>query len=194
MTQNANPTGPTAVAPTAGLIASVAAWFWIDLTHVGHVAFLLLAHPPERRPSDSPEAIEARMRGLAEALALAEPHKPLPDIGARLFMHRDADVLLSLDECDYLLHVPIGGEWARFVCNGGPVTVAVGLDPLPARSHLEVVEAYLTQRVRQGRLLLGKTRASRVQSGRPSRTARQTEGPVNDEMRLVRLSVPPSPP
>ncbi|MFC9913953.1 hypothetical protein [Streptomyces sp. NPDC059862] len=164
LTQTSDPAPPSAVTPTAGLIASVAAWFWIDLTRAGHVAFLLLAHPPGRQPGDSPEMIEARMRGLAQALTLAEPTEPLPDIGARLFMYRDADVLLSLDGCDYLLHVLIGGEWARFVCNGGTVTVMVGLDPLPARSPLEVVDAYITQRVRQGRLLLGKTQvADRLQ-------------------------------
>ncbi|WP_328437574.1 hypothetical protein OHA71_10635 [Streptomyces sp. NBC_00444] len=154
-----NRIAPSAVTPTAGLLASVAAWFWIDLTQVGHVAFLLLAHPPGRQPCDSPEMVEARMRGLARALTLAEPSQPLPDIGARLFMYRDMDVLLSLDGCDYLLHVPIGGDWARFVCNGGTVTVAVGLDPLPARSRLEVVDEYVTRRVCESRLLLGKTRA-----------------------------------
>lgn len=154
-----NRTAPSAVTPTAGLLASVAAWFWIDLTQVGHVAFLLLAHPPGRQPGDSPEMVEARMRGLAHALSLAEPSQPLPDVGARLFMYRDTDVLLSLDGCDYLLHVPIGGDWARFVCDGGTVTVTVGLDPLPAGSSIEVVDAYITRRVREGRLLLGKTRA-----------------------------------
>ncbi|WP_409471922.1 hypothetical protein [Streptomyces sp. HC307] len=157
--QTAERTAPVTIAPSAGLLASVAAWFWIDVTQAGHVAFLLIAHPPERRPDESPQVIEARMRGLAHALTLAEPHKPLPDIGPRLFMYRSADALLSLDDCDYLLHVPIGGQWARFVCDGGTVTVVVGLDPLAPGSPIEAVDAYITQRVTEGRLLLGKTRA-----------------------------------
>lgn len=147
--------------PTAGLLASVAAWFWIDLTQVGHVAFLLIAHPPERRPGESPELLAARMRGLADALSLAEPATTLPDIGPRLYMHRESAAVLRLDGCDYLMHIPIGGEWARFVCDGGTVTLAVGLDPLPARSALTAVEPYITHGVTEGRLLLGKTRATR---------------------------------
>jgi hypothetical protein len=157
LTQTTERTAPAAITPTAGLLASVGAWFWIDVTQAGHVAFLLIAHPPERRPDESPQVIEARMRGLARALTLAEPHKPLPDIGPRLFMYRSADALLSLDDCDYLLRVPIGGDWARFVCNGGVVTIAVGLDPLPSESALAAVEAYITQQVTEGRLYLGKT-------------------------------------
>ncbi|KUL26652.1 hypothetical protein ADL12_32380 [Streptomyces regalis] len=155
---------PASVAPSAGLLASVAAWFWIDLTQAGHVAFLLIAHPPERRPDESPQEIEARMRGLADALTLAAPHKPLPHIGPRLFMHRSADALLSLDDCDYLLRVPIGGEWARFACAGGTVTIAVGLDPLGPGAPLAVVDAYVTERVIEGRLYLGKTRAEHPRS------------------------------
>ncbi|MCP3821900.1 hypothetical protein NLX86_28550 [Streptomyces sp. A3M-1-3] len=154
-------TQPATITPSAGLLASVAAWFWIDPTKVGHVAFLLIAHPPGRRPGESPQMVEARMRGLADALTLAEPAALLPDIGPRLFMHRESDALLRLDGCDYLLHVPIGGGWARFVCDGGTVTVVVGLDPLPVSSSLEVVDAYITERATQGRLLLGKTRADR---------------------------------
>ncbi len=124
----------------------------------------------------SPQVIEARMRGLARALALAEPHERLSDIGPRLFMHRSADAVLSLDGCDYLLRVPIGGDWARFVCAGGTVTLAVGLDPLPAGAPLQVVDAYLTQRVTEGRLFLGKTRAEQ-----PRKALRPGVIPVRSE-------------
>lgn len=58
----------TAPVPTAGLLASLAAWFWVDPAKVGHTAFLLLAHPPARRKGGSPESIEGHMRGLASAL------------------------------------------------------------------------------------------------------------------------------
>ncbi|WP_103534654.1 hypothetical protein [Streptomyces sp. SM11] len=165
-------TRPATIAPSAGLLASVAAWFWIDPTKVGHLAFLLIAHPPGLRPGESPQMVEARMRGLADALTLAEPTVLLPDIGSRLFMHQESDVLLRLDGCDYLLHVPIGGDWVRFVCDGGTVTVVVGPDPLPVSSSLEFVDAYVTERALQGRLRLGKTRAAPPQSFRPTALGR----------------------
>ncbi|MFG3409401.1 hypothetical protein [Streptomyces sp. NPDC048142] len=38
-------TQPGMIAPSAGLLAPVAARFWIDPTKVGHVAFPLIAHP-----------------------------------------------------------------------------------------------------------------------------------------------------
>ncbi|WP_443315328.1 hypothetical protein [Streptomyces sp. 8N616] len=101
--------------------------------------------------------IEARMRGLAQALTLAEPTATLPNIGPRLLMHRESDALLMLDDCEYLMRVPIGGDWARFVCSGGSVVVAVGLAPLPAHAPQDVVESYVVDRVAEGRLLLGKT-------------------------------------
>lgn len=164
---------PRPVPPTAGLLASVAAWFWINLTEVGHVAFLLIAHPPERRPGDSAQLIESRMRGLARALSLAEPSEKLPDIGPRLSMHRESLAVLRLDGCGYRLHIPTGGEWARFVRGGGTVTVAVGLDTLPPHLALDAVEPYVSRSVTAGRLFLGKTRVAQ-QPTLPGDTAVQT--------------------
>lgn len=101
----------TAPPPTAGLLASLGVWFWIDLTEAGHVAFVLLAHPPARREAESPESIEGDMRGLATALSLADPSARLPDIGPRLVVH-GRSALLSLDGCQAALHVP---GWRRVV-------------------------------------------------------------------------------
>ncbi|MFD5874076.1 hypothetical protein [Streptomyces sp. NPDC060322] len=161
---------PPVLTPTAGLLASLAVWHWVDETVAGPVAFLLFAHLPPRLPGESLDVIEARMRGLSKSLGLASPDAPLPDIGDRLFMHRETDAALLLDGCDYFLHAPIGGEWARFVCAGGTVAVTVGLAPLPRHVAQEVVEAYLVERAVEGRLLMGKTRATdpwkpRAQSG-----------------------------
>lgn len=144
-------------APSAGLIASLAAWHWIDETAAGSVAFLLLAHPTPTADVALDKVLWA-MRGVAACLALAECSTPLPDIGPRLHMD-GRGVFLRLDRCEYLLRLPIGGRWATFARAGGTVAVAVGLDPLPAHSPQDTVAAYMATSARVGRLYMGKTRA-----------------------------------
>ncbi|MEV6395605.1 hypothetical protein AB0M39_12635 [Streptomyces sp. NPDC051907] len=148
----------TAAAPTAGLLASLGIWFWVDLTEAGHVAFLLLAHPPARRDGESSESIEDRMRGLANALTLADPSAQLPDIGPRLFVHGRYAVL-DLDACSFVLRVPVSAQWASFVSAGAPVVVSVGLDPLQPLTPFDAIRPYLSGAARHARLYLGKTRA-----------------------------------
>ncbi|MFB7919314.1 hypothetical protein [Streptomyces sp. NPDC056061] len=144
--------------PTAGLLASLGAWFWVDPTEAGLVAFLLFAHPPARREGESPGSIEGHMRGLALALELAHPSNLLPDIGPRLAVH-GRSALLSLDGCRTSLHVPVTTEWSRFVTGGATVAVAVGLDPLLPRTPFAAARAYVSEGAQHGRLYLGKTRA-----------------------------------
>lgn len=107
------------------------------------------------------------MRGLADALALAEPAAVLPDIGPRLFMSAESEVVLRLDGCQYAMRARAEEGWRRFVNDGGTVAVAVGLDPLPTRAPRELVERYVVDRVTEGRLLLGKARAERRMSQKP---------------------------
>ncbi|MBT2466548.1 hypothetical protein J7E97_01385 [Streptomyces sp. ISL-66] len=148
----------TAPAPTAGLLASLGVWFWIELTEVGHVAFLLLAHPPARRGGESVESIELSMQGLVSALTLAEPSAKLPDIGPRLVVHGRA-AILSLDGCSFVMRVPVSAEWAEFVTAGAPVVIEVGLDPLQPMTPFDALRPYVSEGARHGRLFLGKTRA-----------------------------------
>lgn len=157
----------TTAPPTAGLLASMATWFWVEPTQEGDVAFLLFAYRPERLADESVGEIQASMRGLAHALGLAEPNERMPDIGPRLFMHRCADALLSLDGTDYLLHVPIGGAWARFACAGGPVIVMVGLEPLSAGTPLAAVDAYIAEHTANRSLFFGMARADRWRNRSP---------------------------
>jgi anti-sigma regulatory factor (Ser/Thr protein kinase) len=143
--------------PSPGLIASLAAWHWIDETAVGSVAFLLLAH--STTTSDvAADKVPQAMRAVAACLALGECSMTLPDIGPRLHMHGH-DVFLRLDWCEYLLCVPIGGRWATFARTGGTVAVAVGLDPLPSHSPQDKVTGYMAASAHAGRLFMGKTRA-----------------------------------
>lgn len=151
------PSRPLAGPPTAGRIASLAVWHWIDNTAAGFVAFLLLAHPPPTR-REAPAEVAPVMRGLATSLSLAKCGAALPDMGPRLFVQR-AGVLMRLDGCAYLLRVPTSTLWSDFACAGGTVVVTVGLDPLAAHSPRDTVEAYLANSARQGRLLMGKARA-----------------------------------
>ncbi|NGO70640.1 hypothetical protein [Streptomyces boncukensis] len=149
--------GRLVIVPSAELLASVSVWFWIDDTPAGHVAFLYIAHRPEQS-DESPRVIEARMRGLAVALGLDEPTKPLPDIGPRLVVHRDdlAAVLL-LDRSQHALRVPTNPEWFRFVVGGGAVIVAVGLDALSADVSLAAADQHIVTKVEASRVLVGKT-------------------------------------
>ncbi|RZU21756.1 hypothetical protein EV567_2261 [Streptomyces sp. BK239] len=144
--------------PDAGLLASVGVLTWLDATPHGYVAFLLIAHPLARRGDETPVAIETRMRGLGASLGLAPASDLLPDIGRRLRMQGQATVILDIDQCDYLLRVPVGaGEWTRFVDEGGPVAVAVGLDELSRGADRDRVEDYLAVTAAGDRLLMGKT-------------------------------------
>ncbi|WP_432110770.1 hypothetical protein [Streptomyces sp. YPW6] len=139
---------------------------WLDVTPSGHVAFLLIAHPPARRGDKTPAAIETRMRGLAAALRLAPPSELLPDIGSRLRVHGQTAIILDIDRCDYRLRVPVGsGEWSRFVADGGPVAIALGLDELARGADFAGVEDYLALAAANDRLLMGKTYVRRASCG-----------------------------
>ncbi|MEU8776285.1 hypothetical protein [Streptomyces sp. NPDC048606] len=149
---------PALPAPAPGLLASVIVMTSLDDTPLGHVAFLLIAHPPARRGGETPLTIETQMRGLGAALGLATTSEPLPDIGRRLQMQGHQAAILDVGQCDYMLRVPAGsGEWARFVAKGGPVVVALGLDELSPGSDRAKVEEYLAASAVADRLLLGKT-------------------------------------
>jgi hypothetical protein len=141
--------------PTPDLIASTAVWHWIAGTPAGPVAFLLLAPTPSSHLG-TPKEARSRMRGLAASLRLASCTRGLPDIGPRLHI-QDLDAFLRLDQCEHLLHAPVGDIWSDFANGGGTVAVAVGLDSLRAHAPKEVVQAYMAAMARAGRLFMGKT-------------------------------------
>jgi hypothetical protein len=170
MTSAPNQPGP---APTADLIASLAAWHWIAGTPAGPVAFLLLARTPSSRLGPPNEAL-SRMHGLAASLRLASCSRRLPDIGSRLYV-RDFDAFLKLDRCERLLHAPIGEVWSDFARGGGTVAVSVGLDPLRAHASMKVVQVYMAAMARAGRLFMGKTSLTAVNGIDGSRSAAVVE-------------------
>lgn len=119
-------------------------------------AFLLVGHPPSRHPEAREEAVRANMQALGDALGLAPTPEQLPYIGHRVAMH-GSRAALSVDRCDYRLGVSVGKRWRDFVIAGGPVVVALGLDPLARGADRPTIEAYLGHCTRAGRLLLGIT-------------------------------------
>ncbi|MEU8586921.1 hypothetical protein AB0C59_07930 [Streptomyces sp. NPDC048664] len=131
---------------------------WIDVTVNGPLAFLMLVHPPARRQDETAETIEADMRGLADALDLAPASAKIPDLGSRLRIRGRGTALLDVRGCDFMLKAPVGPLWCAFVAPGGPVVIALGLDPLGNGTE-QAVEAYLAAGTRADRLLLGATHA-----------------------------------
>ncbi|MGI5256989.1 hypothetical protein [Streptomyces angustmyceticus] len=149
-----DPEAPASTPPTAGLLATVQVMAWIEVAVSSPLAFLLLAHPPARREKETAETIEAGMRGLADTLDLAPASAKLREIGRSVFLQGRGAVLLDVRGCDFMLRAPVGPRWAAFVALGGPVVIALGLDPL-GNGTQQGVEAYLAASTRADRLLLG---------------------------------------
>ncbi|MEU6175762.1 hypothetical protein ABZ832_28120 [Streptantibioticus parmotrematis] len=113
-------------------IHALATWSWLEKTAIGQVAFLLAAHPEG--------AYEAR--DFADALGLAEPSRSIPYIGERVTLDARG-ARLRVDGWSHDVRLSVGDQWSRFVADGGPVAVLVGLDPLPRCAQPEEVAAYL---------------------------------------------------
>jgi hypothetical protein len=148
------------IEPTGSMLRLLVPVYWVDRRDPV-TAYLLLAHPPVPGLGGV-DVIEARMRGLAAALHLAEPSHDgvVPSLHRRFLMH-GTHAVLGLDGCPVDMSVPMDEQWARPVRAGVQVVVAVGLDPLPHAAPRATVAAYLESRWYSGRILMGATRASR---------------------------------
>ncbi|WP_269857058.1 hypothetical protein [Streptomyces sp. RPT161] len=145
--------------PRPGLLASLGAWTWpgmaLDGQHVGHV---LLAQPPGRTDHDAPEAIEARMRVIADCLGgLANARDPMPVLPGRLQVVGDR-VLMRFHGSRYGLRLPTHPRWTALVARSGEAVVMVGLDALPPSADAARVDAYLDAELAADRLLFGLAR------------------------------------
>lgn len=147
-----DPTHP--IAPTAGLIASLTVRPWIDHTADGKTfAPMLITHPPGRRDVDTANAIEARMRGVADALGAAPAHAPLPYVGARVAVHQGV-VLVRFDDTLHALAIR-PGRWTQVVRDLGQVLLIVGLDPLQGGAHGAEIDQYIESEGVARRLFTG---------------------------------------
>ncbi|MEV6836750.1 hypothetical protein AB0N17_19960 [Streptomyces sp. NPDC051133] len=148
------------IVPTPGVIASLGIRPWIDHTAAGqHFAPMLITHPTPRRDDDTPEAIEARMRGVAQALGAGRPDRELPDVGPRVAIHRGV-VLVRLDGTPHALTAR-APRWGQIITGLGLVLLAVGLDPLSPGAHGAEVDEYIERAGATGRIRFAGARVAR---------------------------------
>lgn len=152
------------VPPTTMLLSSVTAVQWIERTASGHVAFLLVTHPP-MDCVDRSATVADQMRGLAGSIGLAPPSEQMPDVSACLDVLDDGAVAFRLAS-DLAWRVPTpNGEWHEFVRHGGPIALIVGLDCLAPTTARPIIDAYLVANAECDRLLLGKAQYQRPAPG-----------------------------
>ncbi|MCQ4085043.1 hypothetical protein NGB36_31900 [Streptomyces sp. RB6PN25] len=138
---------------TPELIHSLATWTWLERTAVGQVAFVLVA--PRAHSADA-------VRGLAAALGLREPSCRLPYVGERVTVHGSSRARLHPDGWAHAIGLTVGARWSRYVVEGGPVAVLVGLDPLTPCAQPDAVNEYVITRTRGNRLRMGTASMRRV--------------------------------
>ncbi|MFI9210194.1 DUF5949 family protein [Streptomyces sp. NPDC053253] len=146
----------TATGPDAGLLTSLGAWTWPGTApDGGQVAHLLLAHRLGRTSHDTPDAIEARMRHLAETLGgLTQAEDPVPDTLGTL-VTVGSHTLLRCPSARWSLKLPAHPQWTRLVYDHGRAALILGLDPLAQSADGPRVDAYLDAALVRGRLLFG---------------------------------------
>ncbi|MEW2622181.1 hypothetical protein [Streptomyces sp. NPDC048106] len=132
------------------------AWTWSGTAPDGQqVAHLLLAHRLGRTSHDTPEAIETRMRHLAETLGgLARAEDPAPETLGTLGTV-GSHVLLGFPGARWGLKLPAHPQWSRLVHDHGRAALVLGLDPLAQSADALRVDAYLDAALACGRLLFG---------------------------------------
>ena len=152
--------GPLA-GPKPGLLASLGAWTWPGTAPDGEdVAHVLLAHPPGRTDRDTSQAIEARMRLIADCLGgLADAREPVSVLPGRLHVVCDR-VLMRFHGSRYGLRLPTHPRWTALVATAGEAVVMVGLDPLPGSAEAARVGGYLDAALAADRLLFGLARTT----------------------------------
>ncbi|MEK8171368.1 hypothetical protein NKH77_23690 [Streptomyces sp. M19] len=133
--------------PGYEVVRRLATWSWLATTEVGRAAFLFLAHPPPHAAGT-----EGELLGLAWALGLRDDTGRMGYLGRRIRLWEEAYVILRTDDCAYDVQVAVGEEWAAFVRAGGPVVLAIGLDPIEVDAEAAAVDAYLRERARGDRI------------------------------------------
>lgn len=149
--------------PDTGLLSSLGAWTWPGTTADGHqVAHILLAHRLGRTSHDTPEAIETRMRHLAEILGgLAQAQDSVPDTQGHLLTIRSRS-LLKFPGARWGLRLPAHPQWTRLVQDSGRAVLIIGLNPLAQSADAVRVDTYLDASLAADRLLFGFARTSRA--------------------------------
>ncbi|MFD7070645.1 hypothetical protein ACFV97_25820 [Streptomyces sp. NPDC059913] len=143
--------------PGAGFIASctVATWVYHGSVFDLPIAHLLVGHEAPRRPGETSETIEIALMGMVDAMGLRPAADPIPAVGPRILMRRDAAVLdYGHPQCHLRLPTP-ERLWIDHVAVGGAVCLTVGLDPLPPGAGPDAVAAYAARVAVTGRAYMG---------------------------------------
>ncbi|MEN2420965.1 hypothetical protein AABB02_23100 [Streptomyces rimosus] len=144
--------------PGPGFVAGLVVSTWLDTASpAGNVAWMLIAHPPPRRPGETPERIENCLRGVADALGLRTASEHVPVIGDRLSV-RGPHLVLDYGHPDFCLRVPRPStRWAEHVLRDGHVCLVLGLDAIAPGAGPDAIERYLHRATAHGRALIGAT-------------------------------------
>ncbi|WP_030678991.1 hypothetical protein [Streptomyces rimosus] len=144
--------------PGAGFIAGLVVSTWLDAASpVGSMAWILIAHPPPRRPGESTEGIETSLRSMADALGLRAASGRIPVVGDRLSA-RGAHLVLDYGHPEFCLRVPRpSARWTEHALGGGHVCLVLGLDAIAPGAGPDVIERYLCRATARDRILLGAT-------------------------------------
>ncbi|KOT88920.1 hypothetical protein ADK86_31020 [Streptomyces sp. NRRL F-5755] len=148
----------TAVRPVPGpaFVAGVVVSTWLDAAPpAGLVAWMLIAHPPPRRPGESVERIETSLLGMAGGLGLCAASGRVPDIGDRLTV-RGPHLVLDYGHPDFCLRVPRPTvRWIEYALGGGQVCLVLGLDAIGPGAGPEAIDRYLHRVTARDRALVG---------------------------------------
>lgn len=145
-------------APGPGFIAGVVVGTWLDTASpAGTVAWLLVAHPPPRRPGETTGRIEAGLRDMADALGLRAASGYVPVIGDRLSA-RGPHLVLDYSHPEFCLRVPRPSpRWLGHVLGGGQVCLLLCLDAIPPGAGPDTIEKCLQRTTGRDRVLIGAT-------------------------------------
>ncbi len=142
--------------PGPGFVAGLVVSTWLDTASpAGNVAWMLIAHPPPRRPGETVERVEGCLLGMANGLGLCAASGRVPDIGDRLTV-RGPHLVLDYGHPDFCLRVPRPTvRWVEYALGGGQVCLVLGLDAIGPGAGPEAIDRYLHRVTARDRALVG---------------------------------------
>ncbi|MEV7281027.1 hypothetical protein [Streptomyces sp. NPDC093111] len=144
--------------PGPGFVATLLTSTWLTTPEdADPLGWLLVAHAGARRAGETPQSVEASLMGMAETLCLAPAARTLRNCGERLIVRAGAAALHYGHPTTVLRLSHTARSWMTHVSRGGPVVIALGLDPIPPGAGRDAVEEYLHRAARAGRVHLGAT-------------------------------------
>ncbi|RPK94612.1 MULTISPECIES: hypothetical protein [Streptomyces] len=150
---------PTPTGPEPRLLLSLAAWSWPGIgPDDREIAHILITHSPAPALPDTADALEARMRCLADSLGgLGRAEDVVPDAGRCLHIIGD-QVFLHFPGAFHRLRLPSRPAWTALVARTGTAVLLLGLESLSQSADASQLDTYLGTASRSDRLLYGMAR------------------------------------